>query len=104
MSPWRWNQIKGSKHVGQWNCTINVIKLYILSDYKYIVVIIRTSVNKIYVIAQHCNFFLILWILNKSVTVVEFHAAEENPSLAHIGATYKTLNGRNEGRNVTNES
>ena len=34
MSPWGWTQIKGSKHVGQ--CyTINVIKLYILSDYKY---------------------------------------------------------------------
>jgi hypothetical protein len=32
MSPWRWTQIKGSKHVGQWNGTINVIELYILSD------------------------------------------------------------------------
>ena len=27
--------IKGSKHVGQWNCTINVIELYILSDCEY---------------------------------------------------------------------
>jgi hypothetical protein len=36
MSPWRWTQIKGSKHVGQWNCTINVIELYILSDCEYI--------------------------------------------------------------------
>jgi hypothetical protein len=29
MSPWRWTQIKGSKHVGEWNYTINVIELYI---------------------------------------------------------------------------
>jgi hypothetical protein len=29
MSPWGWTQIKSSKHVGQWNYTINVIKLYI---------------------------------------------------------------------------
>jgi hypothetical protein len=35
MSPWRWTQIKGSKRVGQWNCTINVIELYILSDCEY---------------------------------------------------------------------
>jgi hypothetical protein len=24
-----------SKHVGQWNCTVNVIELYILSDCEY---------------------------------------------------------------------
>jgi hypothetical protein len=35
MSPWRWTQIKGLKHVGQWNCTINVTELYILSDCEY---------------------------------------------------------------------
>jgi hypothetical protein len=35
MSPWRWTKIKGSKRVGQWNCTINVIELYILSDSEY---------------------------------------------------------------------
>jgi hypothetical protein len=35
-SPWRWTQIKGSKHLGQWNYTINVIKLYILSNFKCI--------------------------------------------------------------------
>jgi hypothetical protein len=35
MSPWRWTQVKGSKHVGQWNCTINVVELYILSDCEY---------------------------------------------------------------------
>jgi hypothetical protein len=35
MSPWRWTQIKGSKHVGQWNWTINVIELYILLDCEY---------------------------------------------------------------------
>jgi hypothetical protein len=29
MCPWRWTQIKGSKHVGQWKYTSNVIKLYI---------------------------------------------------------------------------
>jgi hypothetical protein len=29
MSPWGWTQMKGLKHVGQWNYTINVIKLYI---------------------------------------------------------------------------
>jgi hypothetical protein len=29
VSPWRRTQIKGSKHVGQWNGTINVFKLYI---------------------------------------------------------------------------
>jgi hypothetical protein len=35
MSPRRWTQVKGSKGVGQWNCTINVIELYILSDCEY---------------------------------------------------------------------
>jgi hypothetical protein len=35
MNPWRWTQIKGSKHVGEWNYTINVIELYILSDCEY---------------------------------------------------------------------
>jgi hypothetical protein len=27
--------MKGSKHVGQWNCTFNVTELYILSDCDY---------------------------------------------------------------------
>jgi hypothetical protein len=27
--------MKGSKHVGQWNCTINETELYILSDCEY---------------------------------------------------------------------
>jgi hypothetical protein len=35
MSPWRSTQTKGSKHVGQWNCAINVIELHILSDCEY---------------------------------------------------------------------
>jgi hypothetical protein len=35
MSPWRWTQIKGLKHLGQWNCTVNVIELYILLDCAY---------------------------------------------------------------------
>jgi hypothetical protein len=34
MCPWRRTKIKGSKHVGQWKYTINVIKLY-MSDIKY---------------------------------------------------------------------
>jgi hypothetical protein len=48
MSPWRWTQIKGSKHVGQWICTINVIELYILLDceYKAHILLLKLSLLK----------------------------------------------------------
>jgi hypothetical protein len=46
-------QIKGSKHAGQWNYTINVIELYILSDCEYNSTFISLIVSKFYTHLQN---------------------------------------------------
>jgi hypothetical protein len=55
MSPWRWTQIKGSKHVAEWNCTINVTELYILSDCEYTVKMYDMNNIKLNYCVFECN-------------------------------------------------
>jgi hypothetical protein len=52
MCPWRWTQIKGSKHVGRWNYTNNVIKLYICRTLN-----IKLKCTE-WIILGYCCFFL----------------------------------------------
>jgi hypothetical protein len=67
---WRWTQIKGSKHVGQWNYTINVIKLYIcrvinieLKCTECIILSVQT------VMLQMIKFTSLFWLRNKNFVI-----------------------------------
>jgi hypothetical protein len=71
MSPWGWTRIKGSKHVGQWNYTINVIKLYICRT-------INMSVES-YWYSSPTQHLLIIWNV-RSVRPLHWHIVHRLPA------------------------